>query len=289
MYKTLFIFLIFSLTHDAISQTAKLKKVNSRGWYNTEGPYAEFNINHPSVEVWSPDSTKNAPIIIYAHGGAGFREDDSLRVVMMRENGFATISFDAYEMNGLDWNFVTRRVTNSGKQNLIWNVFKGALDYVQKKEEWKTRSIFLYGASNGGRVVLFSGSELNNPNIKGIISEAPAATGYALGDCKVPTIVLFGGLDTWAGKSDTDFVWKRTFPNSPISIKNWIESQQSKGHPIKFIFYENAGHLMFEGSLKQVTVRRGDKIAFTAYQGAEESSLLAYKKDVLRFILDNKD
>jgi len=63
-----------------------------------------------------------------------------------------------------------------------------------------------------------------------------------------------------------------------------LKAQQEKSHPIKFIFYENAGHLLFEGPLEEVTVRRGDKIAFTAYQGADEKALIQYEQDVTSFI-----
>ncbi len=209
---------------------------------------------------------------------------------MIRQNGFATISFDSYEMNGLDWNFVTRRVTNNGKQNLIWGVFEGALKYALKEnKKWDVNNIFLYGASNGGRTVLYAGSEFPFKNIRGIISEAPAATGYALGDLNIPAIILFGAMDNWAGKSETDYVWTRTYPNSPISVEDWLKSQQEKSHPIKFIFYENAGHLLFEGPLEKVTVKRGDKIAFTAYQGASDEALKRYENDVITFINDNME
>lgn len=109
-------------------------------------------------------------------------------------------------------------------------------------------------------------SEIANDNIRGIISEAPAGSGFTLGDYDIPTIIPFGALDTWAGKSDTDYVWKRTYSDSPISIEDWVHVQQAKGRPVKLAFYENAGHSLFEGPLKKVTVRRGDSIAFEAYQ-----------------------
>lgn len=231
-----------------------------------------------------PRGDKKAPIMVYAHGGAGYREDDRARVEMFRRNGFATISFDSYVMNGFDdWNFVTRKVANSGKQSMIWGVFKGAVEYAAEHDDWDNRNIFLYGGSNGGRVVLYAGSEIDNGNIRGIISEAPAGSGFTLGDYDIPTIIPFGALDTWAGNSDTDYVWKRTYPDSPISMEDWVNAQQAKGRPVKFIFYENAGHLLFEGPLEKVTVRRGDSIAFSAYQGADEGVLEQYEHDVIAF------
>lgn len=235
-----------------------LKKVGSRGWHTTDGPVAKFDPKHKSVKIWVPKKVKSPPVVVYAHGGAGFREDDRARIDMLQRNGFATISFDSYEMNGLDWNFVTRRVSNNGKQNLIWGVYEGALEYALKEnKKWDANNIFLYGASNGGRTVLYAGSELPLKNIRGIISEAPAATGYSLEDITIPTIVLFGELDNWAGKSETDFVWKRTYPSSPISIDDWLKAQQKKENPVNYIFYKNAGHLIFEGPLKGYCQKRG--------------------------------
>jgi dienelactone hydrolase len=262
-----------------------LRPVGDRGFFALSGPFASFDPNHASVEVWAPRGVPDAPIMVYAHGGAGYREDDRARVEMFRRNGFATISFDAYEMNGFtDWEFVTRRVTNGGKQDMIWGVFQGAAEHAAAGGAWDAGNILLYGGSNGGRVVLYAGTELGYSGIRGIISEAPAATGSVLGDLSIPTIIPFGALDNWAGQSETDYVWTRTYPNSPISIEAWVRSLQEKQRPVRFIFYENAGHLLFEGPLKEVTVRRGESVAFTAYEGAGPGVLEQYERDVMSFV-----
>ncbi|BFP42838.1 hypothetical protein FGF1_36830 [Flavobacteriaceae bacterium GF1] len=288
--KRLFVILLLLFTVvscKVVSKTAGLKEIGSKGWYTTIGPFAEFDPKHKSVDIWVPDTVEKPPVVVYAHGGAGFREDDQARIDLFRRNGFATISFDAYQMNGLDWNFVTRRVTNKGKQQLIWGVFQGAVAHAKKSGSLDTRNIFLYGASNGGRVVLYAGSELHTTTVRGIISEAPAATGYTLGDYDIPTIIPFGALDTWAGKSPTDYVWERTYPSSPLSIAQWVKFLQEKERTIKFVFYENSGHLLFEGPLEKVTIRRGDTIAFTAYQGADKAALEKYERDVIAFVKNN--
>jgi len=265
-----------------------LRQVGTRGFFVLDGPFADFDPEHSAVEIWTPQGDTEAPIVVYAHGGAGFRDDDRARVAMFRRNGFATLSFDAYVMNGFDdWEFVTRRVANSGKQEMIWGVFKGAVEYAATNKGWDNRNIVLYGGSNGGRVVLYAGSEIQQDSIRAIVSEAPAGSGFALGDYDIPTIIPFGELDTWAGSSQTDYVWKRIYPGSPVSIEDWVRMQQGKGHRIRFIFYQNAGHLLFEGPLEMVTVRRGQEIAFTAYQGAAEGVLEQYEKDVISFALEN--
>lgn len=273
----------------APSVTPELVSVGSRGWFTTNPPFAEFEPDNPHVEIWVPDGDNSAPVMVYAHGGAGYRDDDKARVEMFRRNGFATISFDAYEMNGLDdWEFVSRRVTNTGKQNMIWGVFKGAVDHAANSDAWDERNIFFYGGSNGGRVVLFAGSEISNENVRGIIAEAPAATGFNLDDYHTPTLVPFGKLDTWAGKSDTDFVWTRTFPGSGLSVADWVDRRKDDGRPIELRLYDNAGHLFFDGPLEKVTVKRGDRVLFEAFKGAGDGVLELYERDVLNFVEQHK-
>ncbi len=264
--------------------SVSLKEVGTRGWFTVAGPMAAFDSTSPHVEVWAPKARQKPPVMVFAHGGAGYRDDDRARVEMFRRNGFATVSFDAYEMNGLtDWEFVSRKVTNAAKQKMIWGVYEGAVAYAAGRDDWDGKNLFLYGTSNGGRVALYAGSQLAVDRVRGIISEAPAATGLPLGDYEIPSIILFGKLDTWAGKSDTDFVWKRTYPNSPVSIADWVESMRNRERPVRFIFYENAGHLLFDGPLEKVTVKRGKAIAFSAYRGADDGVLEQYEEDVLTF------
>ncbi|XOV79739.1 MAG: dienelactone hydrolase family protein [Aestuariibacter sp.] len=271
----------------AAEQITQLRPVGYRGFYTTDGPYAEFNPSSENVFIEVPENDIRKPVIVYAHGGAGLREDDVRRVQMLNSNGFATISFDAYEMNGLDWKFVTRKVSNTGKQNLIFAVFKGAVDYARQGSRWDSENIFFYGSSNGGRVILSAASTINMEHVRGIMSEAPAATGLALGDITVPTILAFGRLDTWAGKSNQDFIWKRTYPNNPISIDLWYQGLQKKNLPVSYRFYNNAGHNFHEGPLTKVTKQRGHGFSFTAYQGASTETKEQYEKDVVKFIYKN--
>lgn len=261
-----------------------LRKVGTRGFYVLEGAFAEFDLQHAAVNIWFPNNVTHPPVMVYAHGGAGFREEDQARVELFRQNGFATISFDSYEMNGFDdWQFVTRRVANSGKQKMIQGVIEGALKFAQTHDRFDNRNITLYGGSNGGRVVLYAGSALEMSGVTAIIAEAPAATGFELGDYDIPTLITFGELDTWAGRSDEDYVWKRTYRNSPVSVEDWITARKRDGRPVTFQLYPNAGHMMFEGPLEKVSVRRGDAIAFSAYRGANKEALATYKQDVIGF------
>lgn len=266
-----------------------LKALGDSGWFTTLPPFAGFNPESSFVEIWTPPGNERAPVVVYAHGGAGFRKDDLARVEMFRRQGYATISFDSYEMNGFDdWNFVTRRVINGGKQNMIWGVYKGAIEYAAQDSRWDKRNIFLYGASNGARVALHAASEFVDFQIRGVIAEAPAANGYPLGDIKIPTIIVFGKLDNWAGRSETDYIWKRTYPNSPVSLEKTVEALQKNGRPVRFLFYDNAGHSFHEGPLRKVSRGRASGRTFSAHEGADEDTLRQYERDVLEFVHNNK-
>lgn len=291
--KTIFILIVILYTSTCNAQSVdpfssaipELREVGSRGWFTTLPPFAAFDPDDPFVVIWTPEGEEKAPVVVYAHGGAGFREDDLARVMMFRRNGFATISFDSYEMNGFDdWNLVTRKVINTGKQYMIWGVFKGAVEYAANNDMWDNQNIFLYGASNGARVVLHSATELSKYPVKGVIAEAPAANGYPIGDIKIPTIIPYGAKDNWAGRSETDYIWTRTYPDSPMSLEEWVRSLQKKGSQIKFIFYENAGHSIHAGPLKEVTLGRASGLSFTAYEGADEEALRQYEFDVIEFV-----
>ena len=88
---------------------------------------------------------------------------------MYRNQGFATISFDAFEMNDFDdWRWVNRKIASNSKQRMIFSVLEGAFQYTLKKIDWDTEKIYLYGQSNGGRVVVAAQKQLTPlQNIKG--------------------------------------------------------------------------------------------------------------------------
>ena len=135
--------------------------------------------------------------------------------------------------------------------------------------------------------MLHGASKLTTDKIKGVISEAPAAAGRKLGDLKVPTIIAHGKMDNWGGRFGTDYIWKRTFPFSPISVEKWVQSLQENERPIRFIFYKNAGHSFHSGSLERVSQVRVGGASFTAYLGAVEGVVAQYERDVFAFVKEN--
>ena len=94
---------------------------------------------------------KKPPVMIYAHGGGGFFGSSGARVRIFKQEGFATVAFDAFKLHGLDGEYVNIRYSNSGKQDMIIPIMKVAYDYVLRRSDWDTERIFLYGVLNGGR------------------------------------------------------------------------------------------------------------------------------------------
>jgi len=66
-----------------------------------------------------------------------------------------------------------------------------------------------------------------------------------------------------------------------------VKSLQEKGRPVRFVFYENAGHSLDEGPLKKVTRDRANGVSFTAYEGAKDEVLQQYERDVFAFVNSN--
>ena len=111
--------------------------VGRRNLLKIVGPVAQFEFDNSSTYIWSPDNIKLPPIMIYAHGGAGYRNSDQARVSMFRNEGFATISFDAFEANDFhDWKWVNRRITHKSKQKMIFGLLSGAYRYALKRKDW---------------------------------------------------------------------------------------------------------------------------------------------------------
>ena len=219
------------------------KKVGSGAtlYFVKKGTEAKFESDHAEVNIWTPENVKKPPVMIYFHGGAGYRDDDKVRVSTFRQNGFATISFDAFIMNGQDdWKWVNRNVTNIGKQMMVNGVAKGAYEYALTRKDWDTKNIFVYGQSNGARVALMLPSVVSDPShIRGVLAEGMPTIGLPYKDAIVPTRLYYGKKDTWGGRHDEDFMWSRVWRITKVSVEDWVSEQDED---VKMVFYANARH-----------------------------------------------
>jgi dienelactone hydrolase len=260
------------------------KKVGSGAtlYFVKKGTEAKFESDHTEVSIWTPKNVKKPPVMIYSHGGGGYGDSDKLRVSTFRQNGFATISFDAFIMNGQhDLKWVNRNVTNIGKQMMLISVAKGAYEYALTRKDWDTKNIFLYGHSNGARVALMLPSDVSDPShIRGVLAEGMPTIGLPYKDAIVPTRLYYGKKDTWGGRHDEDFMWSRVWRIAKVSVEDWVSEQDED---VKMVFYANAGHSFHYGDMKPISRNKGGK-STTAFLGAGEGVLDKYTEDMFAFI-----
>ena len=251
-------------------------------YFVEDGSEAKFKADHAEVNIWTPENVKNPPVMIYFHGGGGYRSADKVRVSTFRQNGFATISFDAFIMNGQDdWKWVNRNVSNIGKQMMLNGVAKGAYEYALTRNDWDTKNIFVYGQSNGARVALMLPSVVSDPShIRGVLAEGMPTIGLRYKDAIVPTRIYYGDQDTWGGRHDEDFMWSRVWRIAKVSVEDWV-SEQDKD--VKMVFYANAGHSFHYGDMTPISRNKGGK-STTAFLGAGEGVLDKYTEDMFAFI-----
>ena len=266
----------------------QLIKTGRANWKTVSGSLAQFNHQDSLVKTWLPKNTTNPPVMVYAHDGAGFTEADGRRVSMFREHGFATVSFDAFRMNGLDdpkW--INRNVSNIGKQRMIIQVLKGAIGFALDSDDFDTKNIFLYGQSNGGMAVVNALECVSGDDkIRAIIAEGMAAGGLGKPNLKVPVRLYYGNQDNWGGVREDDFLWKRAarWMNNKISIEDWVIRQKNAGNDFKLVFFQGAGHSFHSGNLTAVERKLATGKSVTGYIGAENGVVSAYEKALFDFV-----
>ena len=282
--------LVVLMSANSANAQPDTEPVGVRNLLKIVGPVAQFEFDNSSTYIWSPDNIKLPPIMIYAHGGGGYRNSDQVRVSIFRDEGFATISFDAYEANDFyDWKWVNRRLSNKSKQKMIFSILSGAYRYALKRKDWDTKNVFLFGQSNGGRVVVAAQSALKPvDNIRGIIAEGMATGGMQLSKCIIPTFLAYGERDNWGSFRVDRTMYARPqqfitgLPNSTVlpSIQRWTKTQNKEGCPINLKLYKEAGHSFHSGNLETYSGRSD----IEWYIGAEDSALEKYENDITDFI-----
>ena len=157
------------------------------------GKVSKFDPCHSSVNFKTP-STKLPPLVILLHGGGGAKDVAAIDQAFL-ELGMATLSFDAFKMNGFE---KTPFITNWSRQKMIWSISIGAYKWAIKQTHYPVSDVYIYGISNGATVVVNLAGLIKPGRIKGFIAEGTSNSGAGMGlpnMLKNSLLMVYGELD----------------------------------------------------------------------------------------------
>lgn len=287
-------------------------------WYTVQGPLAEFDPCHKSVELSRPGIFSGSkregkpPLVIIVHGGGGVGSGEKNIARALNRKGYATLVYDAYQMNNFNQglSFFATGMTNGGRQRMIYKATIGAYEWALKHKEIDTEKIFFHGVSNGGSVLLNIAGAVDPKHVKGVFSEGPTPAGIGMpNQINVPLRLIFGKLDNYGGKAEDDWMWQRIeqcrfndyLPLAPkgtaqicsrlanpddnsITPIEWYEKQKASGANIDVWFYENAAHGIFAGPIDRKILMYGGTLKRWGWTGANSSAADKLIADMDRFI-----
>lgn len=253
------------------------------GFHRVEGPLAEFDPCHRSVQLSMPGFLadklgEKPPLMIIAHGGNGPGSAEQEMARRMNARGVATLLFDAYEMNGFRYRgtslFLTG-ATNESRQRMIFKATLGAYHWARQNPRIDSTRLFIHGLSNGGSVALNMAAVVDPAHVRMVFSEGAPSAGIGMPDqVRVPLKMIFGKLDNYGGRTEDDWMHLRTdlcsvnqpaagaapgttqrcsLWNNPmdmgLSPYQWAEQLKAQGQPVEFWFYDDAAHGLLAGPI----------------------------------------
>jgi len=293
------------------------KVVASGSLKTVEGTLAEFDPCHRSVQLSMPSifAKKRGvkpPVVIIAHGGGGVGGYEREFSKLMNQNGFATLLYDAFEMNGLTSgsDLLLYQMRNSARQRMIYKATLGAYQWVLKNDKVDVYNIFIQGLSNGASVAINMASSADGQHLKGVIAEGAPAAGIGFpNDIHVPLLMIYGSADVYGGTRADDFMHVRgnaclqndydalapkgfsencnRHVNSTDAMPHplaWFEKIKSKGSDIQFELVDGGGHgMMFDSYSASVRPLPGGRSMYTS-RGASGDARTRLEKRVIAFL-----
>ncbi|MFM7009506.1 MAG: dienelactone hydrolase family protein [Betaproteobacteria bacterium] len=281
------------------------------------GPLADFDPCHKSVRLDTPSffakkRGDKPPLVIIAHGGGGLGGYEREFAKLMNQQGYATLIFDAFEMNGLTpfSDLLLYYMSNGGRQRMIYKATLGAYHWALKSDKVDTSKIFIQGLSNGAAVSINMAGAVDSVHVRGVIAEGGPSTGIGFpDDIKIPLLLIYGLADNYGGSQQDDWMHLRGAPcsynenyrlapagftqtcsrmvnptDAMPSPQKWYEGVKAKGHEIRLELIEGGGHGMmftdFTSSSRQLTGGR----MFYRSQGASADTRQKLQKLILDFI-----
>lgn len=293
-------------------------KVVDRGPVKTVmGPLAEFDPCHRSVRLDTPSffaqkRGEKPPLVIIAHGGGGLGSYERDFARLMNQHGYATLVFDAFEMNGLTplSDLVLYQMSNGGRQRMIFKATLGAYQWVLGNGKVDTDKVFFQGLSNGAAVVLNMAGAVDAAKVRGVIAEGGPSTGIGFPDeIKVPVLLIYGSADNYGGLKADYYMHLRGLPcgfndyyplappgfaqfcsrtvntfNPMPSPQSWFEGIKAKGLDVQMLFVEGGGHgIMFDNFSASAMQLAGGRMFYRS-RGAPADTRQKLQKQVLEFM-----
>jgi dienelactone hydrolase len=300
----------------APQERGSLELLPIRAHFSVTGRMGGFDPCEPNVRFRIPEGKKNASVIISVHGGGGIsdvlRSDDEFY-----KNGFATLTFDAYSMQGLSGRtalFWARSVTNEARQRMIYMTTLAAYKWLIQRTDVDINNIYFFGISNGASVVANIAAVVDPKHVKGVVAEGITPIGLGLPDrINVPVLLAFGKLDNFGNSDPSGKRWtlsedcrintifsemargssyycnRNSFPGSRIPTPlQWAESVKNSGGDVEIVYFEDMAHCAYCGSLniQQATWSNGQTL--DASVGATDAARKNFMSSMIDFVSRHK-
>jgi dienelactone hydrolase len=293
-------------------------KIVDRGPVKTVvGPLAKFNPCHASVKLDSPSffakkRGAKPPLVIIAHGGGGLGGYERDFAKLMNQQGYASLIFDAFQMNGFTpfSDLLLFQMSNGGRQRMIYKATLGAYQWALKSDKVDTSKLFFQGLSNGASVAINMASAADAAHVRGVIAEGGPSAGIGFpDDIKVPLLLIYGSADNYGGLQMDDWMHLRAMPcnyndhyllapvgftlncnravngtNLMPSPQSWYDGLKAKDQDVRLELIEGGGHGMLFGEFTSSSNQLPGGRMFYKAHGASSNSRAMLQKLVLEFI-----
>lgn len=281
------------------------------GFFTVSGQMGGFDPCEGNVKFRIPGGISKPPLMISVHGGGGIH-DVLMSDEAFSKYGMATLTFDAYAMQGLTGRnslFWARSVTNEARQRMIYATALAAYRWAIKRTDVDTSRIYLFGISNGAAVVANLAGTVDPMHVKGVIAEGITPIGLGLPDeIRVPVQLVFGKLDDYGNSDPKGNRWtlsddcrlniqlasvptgssrycNQSTPGRRIpDALEWTTAVQKRGGRIEVVYVDDMAHSAYFGPLVRGTATWGNGQTLGASLGATDAARAEFFKAMVEFI-----
>lgn len=280
-------------------------------YFTVSGPMGGFDPCERNVRFRVPKGVSKPPLMISVHGGGGINDvlwsDEAFS-----RYGMATLTFDAYAMQGLTGRnslFWARSVTNEARQRMIYTTALAAYQWAIKRTDVDTSRIYLFGISNGATVVANLAGAVDPVHVKGVIAEGITPIGLGLPDeIKVPVQLVYGKLDNYGNPDPKGNRWTLSddcranirFASVPAGsseycnrstlgmripdAQEWTNAVLKRGGQIEVVYVDDMAHNAYFGPLTRSTATWSNGQTLGASLGATDAARAEFFKAMVAFI-----